>query len=348
MVSISDHQLLYDLARKVTMYEPKVSVLSDEKYDQYILTVRAIDSCLKQKLKDKKLALPELRNDGNETIAIYSDYGGESAQSSYLTYSFLVCGWNHAYAFPEFMDEIRKKHGLGEKEISFKDLKYGPINRSLDEYLTALHNWVPGILVTLVVEKKIKSVFGEKVPDYVFREISESGFGEWKPHIIEKLMRVVHSTAYLVALLSKDGQKIYWNTDHDAIVTNSVKQNNFIDLFYSVLTLYTNKKFSNIGYSLPFKNRSLRQIDFLSCADLAAGAVEHYFTKSKLQKNPEIKNGVEKILSWLGHDGVSLKKLTVLVAKDSDGNIKIGEVEFNNEKRTGDKAAIFVPTKYEI
>ena len=348
MVDINKPQLLYDLARRVSMYEPKVSVLNEEIYDQYLLTVRAIDSCLKKKLKDRKLALPELRNDGNETIAIYSDYGGESKESSFYTYSFLVCGWNHSYAFPEFMDEIREKHGLGEKEISFKDIRYGPISRSLDEYLTALHNWVPGLLVTLVVDKEIKSVFGEKIPEYVLNEISESGFGEWKPHITEKLMRVVHSVAYLVALLSKDGQKIYWNTDHDAIVANSEKQGNFINLFDSVLTLYTTNKFANIGYSVPFEERSLRQIDFLSCADLAAGAVEHYFTKAKYTKKPKIKKGVDKILGWLGHDGLSLKKLTVLVSKKEDGSIDIGEVVFNNENSAKDKATILVPTKYKI
>lgn len=348
LADINNPQLLYDLARKVSMYEPKVSVLNDDIYDQYLLTVRAVDSCLKSKLKKRNLALPELRNDGNKTIAIYSDYGGESKESAFYTYSFLVCGWNHAYAFPEFMDEIREKYGLGKKEISFKDLKYGPISRSLDEYLTALHNWVPGILVTLVVDKQIKSVFGDKIPDYVIKEISDSGFGEWKPHIIEKLMRVVHCAAYLVALLSKDGQNIYWNTDHDAIVANSIKQNNFINLFNSVLTLYTNNKFARIGYSTPFEERNMRQIDFLSCADLAAGAVEHYFTKAKKTNNPKIKKGADKILSWLGNDGLSLKKLTVLVTKGSDNGINVGEVVFDSKKSKKEKIAILVPTRYKI
>jgi hypothetical protein len=128
---IMDHlkkNLFYEFGQKVTMREPQVSVLNSEIYDQYILTVKAIDSCLKNKLESKKLLLPELRTYGNETIAIYSDYGGESSDSKFFTYSFLVCGWNHSFAFQEFMNDLRAKYKLNDKEISFKDIGYGPVD----------------------------------------------------------------------------------------------------------------------------------------------------------------------------------------------------------------------------
>ena len=304
---------MYDFARKVTIYEPEISILDDNLYHKYILPVKAIDACLRKKLKDKQLMLPELRNDGNETIAIYTDYGGESKGAVYSTYSFLVCGWNHSFAFPEIMEEIRNKYNLNKKEISFKDLRFGPIKRSLNEYLLALNNFVPGMLLTLVIDKRIKSVFGKKLPSYVQEDVKEAGFGEWKPNVIEKVMRIVHSVAYLVALLSKDGQKIYWCSDHDSSVEGYKKHTNFMNLFSSALTLYTSNRFNKIGYSVPFGERSMRQLDFLSCPDLAAGAVEHYFTRKRNYEEPSIKKGAEQILSWLGRDGVALKKHTILI-----------------------------------
>jgi len=147
--------ILSDFGRKVTMRETKVSVLTDEIYDQKFFMTKAIDSSLKNKLKSKRLLLPELRTHDNETIAIYFDYGGESSDSLYYTYSFLVCGWNHSFGFYDFMTELRGKHNLGGKEISFKDREFGPVKRSLDEYLTGLHNLVSGFLMTIAVSKNI-------------------------------------------------------------------------------------------------------------------------------------------------------------------------------------------------
>ena len=341
--------MLKDFAQRVTITEPQINVLKEDIIDQYLLNVRALDHSFRQKLGRKKLLLPELRNDGNESIVVYSDYGGESSDSLYQTYSFLVCGWNHSFAFPEGMVDLRKKHSLGEKEISFKDLRYGPIKRSLDEYLTLLHNTVPGILVTVVVDKKIKSFFGEKIPTYVFEELDSVGLNQWKPQVTEKVMRITHLVAYLIALLSKTGQKLLWVTDHDSIAANSDTHNKLADLLGSVLTLYTTNKYPVIGYATPFENRNLAQLDFLSCADMAAGAVEHYFThRAKTPDNLKIKPEADKILEWLGINGIALKKHTVIIEKNEDGSIDMGEVEFSSDSVRDSNQEIPVSVKYKI
>lgn len=345
----SREALLNDFAQRVTMREPKIDVLDQDLIEQYMLNIRALDHSLKNKLESKKLLLPELRQDGNESIAIYSDYGGESSDSFYNTYSFLVCGWNHSFAFPEAMSDLREKYSLDEKEISFKDFRYGPIKRSLDEYLTLLDNTVPGILVTVIVDKKIKSMFGDKVPSYVFEELESIGLNQWKPRITEKVLRITHIVAYLVALLSKSGQKILWVTDHDAIAANLATHNKLGELLHKVLALYTENKYNLIGYATPFQERSLAQLDFLSCADIAAGSVEHYFTrKSKKPDDFKIKSEADKVLSWLGYNGISLKKHTVIMEKNKDGSINMGEVEFTNESLKNPAQEIPVRVRYKI
>jgi hypothetical protein len=224
----------------------------------------------------------------------------------------------------------------------------GPIKRALKEYLTGLHNFVPGLLLTLAVDKKIKSVFGDSIPEYVLKDIKDAGFGEWKSQVTEKVMRIVHSASYLVALLCKDGQNIYWNTDNDSIVANSEQLNNFINLFNSVLTIYTNNKFKNIGFSLPFDEKSTSQLDFLSCPDLAAGAVEHYFTRTMSTQKSTIKRDANYILEWLGRDGVALKKHTIVIEKTPSGDFSACEVVFNGNISFKTNEVMLLPIKYNF
>ena len=344
----NQRKLMEDLARKVTMREPSITVLDESLIDQYLLIVKALDSSFKNKLRERRLLLPELRDNGNESIAIYSDYGGEASDSYYLTYSFLVCGWNHSFAFPEGMTDLRKKYKLKTKEINFKDLRYGQIKRSLSEYLALLDNTVPGSLVSIVVDKRIKSFFGEKIPSYVYEELESRGLDHWKPKETEKVMRIVHVLSYLVALLSKEGQKLYWVTDNDSIAPNQSTHDHLASLFESVLTLYTNNKYPLIGYSTPFADRSLQQIDFLSCADLAAGAVEHYFTRKKKFPDKKVKKEAERILEWLGYDGICLKKHTTIIDQKDDGSIEMGEIVFSSEKRKARTKGVPIPVCYKI
>jgi len=89
---------------------------------EYPLLSNAIEDHFKNSERRKTLLLPELTFK-NKSVAIFSDYGGESKDSNYLTYSYLICAWDQVGLFHQAMSEIRNKHGLDEKEISFKDFR---------------------------------------------------------------------------------------------------------------------------------------------------------------------------------------------------------------------------------
>jgi len=340
----STNKELIDFAKRVIRKNPKIDVLNKELLEQYSPLIRCMDIQLKKKNDARKLLLPELGNDGNESIAIFSDYGGEAADSKYFTYTFLVCGWNHSYGLKEAMDEIREKHNLKDKEISFKDFGYGPIQRALDEYLRALDMCVIGLLYTVVVEKEIVTFFDneDKSSEEMLNTLKENGFGEWKPKVAEKLARVVHIASYLVSLLSKDGQKILWMTDHDAIAPNQEQHEKMMKLFQSVLTIYTNNKFELIGGALPFEDRSIQMLDLLSAADIAAGSIEHYFTRNDKMDDLTIKEEANKVLKWLGRDGLGLKKHTIIIRKNGNA-VDSGEVEFTENEPSTDREFIEIP-----
>jgi hypothetical protein len=278
------------------------------------------------------LLLPDLSAFGNGTVGIFSDYSGEGG-GKYDTYSFLLCGWDYLDHFRGEMKKIRAEFKLGDKEIEFKDFGMTPIQRALPAYLDALNGYVVGLLLTVVVEKRLVSLFGPRSKSThraLTQKLREKGFGTLKPAIAEKLFRVVHIGAYLTALLSHDGQKVFWMSDHDAICANSEAHNRMLALYQNVLGLYTERQFPLIGGAVPFKERSTDYLDLLSAADIVAGTLGRYFTDRDEvgEQNVRVKEGAGKVLVWLGHDALSLKKLCIMIRAGEENTFNYNTVEF--------------------
>jgi hypothetical protein len=87
------------------------------------------------------------------------------------------------------------------------------------------------------------------------------GFGRRRPHVAEKVMRVVHTAAFLTALLGHEGQQIFWMSDHDAVCPNPAMHDQMLSLYHNILTLYTAKTFGRIGGGHPFDDRSTDFLD---------------------------------------------------------------------------------------
>ena len=173
------------------------------------------------------------------------------------------------------MSAVRQRHGLGTKEIAFKDFRLGQVQRSLPDYLTAL-NVVPGFLFTLAVDKRLTSLFGpqgKETRELIAQALAQTGAGERKPEVNEKLLRVVHVAAFLTGLLAHDGQKIFWMTDHDAIAPTHEMHEKMLILFQRVLGTYARREFSfqSMSGAVPFEERDLHTLDLLSSTDIVAG-----------------------------------------------------------------------------
>jgi hypothetical protein len=333
-------------ARQLILHGPKLDVLKPEREGQYSPLVVAIETELKKREAAGLLLLPDLSALANSTVGIFSDYGGEDNSSNHLTYSFLICAWGSLGTFWGKMKELRATCGLGDKEIAFKDFGMGVMRNALPLYLDLLNGYVPGLLCTLVVDKRIVSLFGRQhrsTAVALSQQLEEKGVGTLKPPIAEKALRVVHTAAFLTALLGHEGQKIFWMSDHDAICPDLKAHRRLLALFHDVLGLYTRRKFGLIGGALPFSERSTDYLDLLSAADIVAGSVGQYFTsRDKVrEQNARVKEGAEKVLVWLGHDGLALKKFCIQLCLGDDGLIRFGAIEFT-PKQTPDSVT-FLP-----
>jgi hypothetical protein len=336
---------IVEYANLLVWKDPQWDLLQKHGPEQYPVLAQVLQRELRLHHARGRLLLPELQAFGNDAVAVFSDYGGESS-GRFHTYTALVCGYGYTGVFSQRMSRVRAAHKLEEKEIEFKDLRMGQLQRALPEYLDAL-NQLPGFLCSLAVDKRIKTLFG--LPEKDARQrlsgiLDSEGLGEWKPDVAEKLLRIVHFTAFLTAMPTHDGQKIFWMTDHDAICPKPQSHLQLLSLFERVLGIYTRPGcvFPRIGGAVPFQPRDLGTLDLLSAADLVAGSIEPCIPISGSNADPQtqVKFGADKVLQWLAYDGIGLKKATIMIRIGAGGAIEAGVVELRPVKPPEDVTVI--------
>ena len=324
-----------NFANEVAWKRPDLEILREEYRGQYSILVETVQEKILMSHRRRRLVLPNLAAFGNQVVGVFSDYGGEHKGSRYLTYSVLVCTFDLRVLFSEKICEIRDEHNLGTKEISYKDFRMGQVLRSLPDYLLTLDNYLPGFLLTLAVQKRVfeKSSSSSKEARNLLEEaLNAIGVEGRKSRVNEKLARVVELVAFLTALLGKDGQKVFWMTDHDEISPTLAKHEETLKAFDALLRVFCrdDQTFSLIGGALPFEERDMGMLDMLSATDICAGALAEYLTQRETRDPNKIavKLGCEQVLQWLGHDGIGLKKINIVMKKAEDGSIESAAVEF--------------------
>ncbi len=334
-------------ARLVTLRAPNLDTLLPENRAEMPGIAHFLEGGFKSRDKEGKLLLPDLSALSNRTVGIFSDYAGEST-GQYFTYSFLVCAFGSLEPFKEQMAALRKRANIRHKEIAFKDFGMGQLRRMLPPYLRLVDQYVLGLVFTLVVDKSIPSLFGPASPDARLRlanALEERGYGSVTSKVAEKLFRVVHTTAFLLALLGHQGQKVFWMADNDAIAETPEKHRHLLAALADVLPLYTTKTFGLVGGARPFRPRAFEYLDLLSVADIAAGTVAQCLSSIDAvgHEKAQIKEGGDHVLRWLCHDSITLKKFCMTVRRDSKGDVVYGPVNF--EARTPMADEVFVPTQ---
>jgi len=335
-------------ARMVTLKSPNLDVLLPENRAEMPGIAHFLESGFKARDAEKKLFLPDLSALKSTSIGVFSDYAGEST-GRYYSYSFLVCAFGSLDPFKQRMSELRSATGIGQKEIAFKDFGMGRLKRMLPDYLRLADGYVLGMMFTLVVDKTIPSLFGPGGPDTIQiarAALEQVGYRGVAPKIAEKLFRVIHIIAFLIALLGQTGQKIFWMTDNDAIGATSERHHLLLKVLEKALPLYTSKTFSVLGGARPFEPRALEYLDLLSFADVSAGTLAQYFTSVDTlgRERAEIKEGGNDVLRWLCHDSVTLKKLCIVVQRNSAGTVVSGPVNF--EALTPIANEVFLPAQF--
>lgn len=248
-----------------------------------------INEKLKAAFLENEITLPNLSK--FETIAIFSDYGGEDKTSKFTSYSYFVTSFEFVQILAQEFEKVRKLNDV-KKEFAYKHLADGPVARSIPMILD-LTGRCPGLIFTHLVDKKIHTLAENLDRDSLKKQHSffkEHGIQHWEPAILEKALRILNHVTYLFALFGKDSSKTFWMTDHDSICSNELQTDILGQSYQRMLSHYSkNKKFERIGIARPFPGLE----NLLSIPDLIAGctasvATQHYSGQELALRNSKL------------------------------------------------------------
>lgn len=335
-------QALCDRLKKICPIKPgplKTKIIFPQQQEEKKIPLySSLTDVLIKMHERRRLLLPDFSN--SKTVLIFSDYGGDSKQERFKTYSFLFADYDSVGTiFHQAMTKIRNEHFVDypNKEISFKEFGNRNIDNALSEYLNVVNMMIHGLLVTLVVDKNIKGLFGDKRK--ILAAVNKSSDYKWKnPDLLEKMMVVASIVAYFLKLLVEANHKVFWLTDNDPIFANDKVGKVTSQTVGNILESFCRPfKFKTFGYgkSGDFEKFDLFSfIDALSLTDITGGAMNHYLTKFYTAKETcteetfEIKSGADKVTRWLTYQGFLLNKMNLMIRAEN-GNVIASSLEFH-------------------
>lgn len=288
--------------------------------NDYPLFIRLIDRQIEYACSERRLALPDLQQ--ARELYVYSDYGGSESASPTYTYSILACSGEWLSNYFISMSLLREKYRIGSSEIKFSRRNRKKSLEILREMIEYANMAVQGLLVTVIMDKSIETVFGSV--GNAKRELARNGYGNWNTKSAERLCRIVHISSYVIALLAKDGQRINWISDEDEILPSEAKATQSAALWRHVQSMYPNQlRTLTLSVANP---EDTKMMDMLSIPDLAAGVLSSAyksFARSEDKKMSE-DAGSRTILPMLSEQGILLRRVNLRLSGGSqDYRVKL-------------------------
>lgn len=291
----------------------------------------------------KVTELPDFSEDTK--LGIFSDFGGEHAGAEFATYSILIMSLSKAGPFQTAIEALRRKYSMVDpySEFAYKKLTNGARSRAIGEFLHIVDNFIHGALITVAIDKQLKTVFGgskNHAHADMTKQLAAMGLGKWKGEVAEKAARVCHTICAFLSLTMHPNQRVLWYCDNDAINQDSGVRTfkNMQEIFAHVLRGYTQKHLDILGFAKSFTDKS-HYDDLLSIPDLAAGVVQDLLRSHKTGVD-QVSGGEEKVavMRWIANQSKFLTKITIQLVPLPDGQVGVGTIDFlPADSRVGDR-----------
>jgi hypothetical protein len=216
----------------------------------------------------KRLQFPILTR--GRTLLLVADFGGHHQKQHFDTYTFLILDLAKNQNWLAHQRRFRHSILPNSRRMSFKALNDGMRRQALVPFMRAAAG-IEGYLVQFAISKKGGSLFTGPAEDEVGAELLKG----WKANVQERLLRVLHLSAFLLSGLSSPGQDVLWVIDEDAIAANVSLLTNLTRLFQRVMASYFSHSLGHIRCSTTgiADDGSLVLEDLASIADLTTGAL---------------------------------------------------------------------------
>lgn len=267
-------------------------------------------------------SLPDLSH--CRTVIAVSDYGGFHKTSQFESYSLLLaCGeswpdWENARL------RLRREFQIGKRRFAFSKMGDTRKRRALLPFL-ATAEVLHGLLVTVLVDKGIDSLFVTGVPlDPSAASHLSRGVG-YTERTFERLLRAIHFVSFFVAGLSAPGQDLIWLTDEDEIAANPRGLTTLTSIFANVASHYLPHNLRHLRCGTTASdNGSLQIEDLAALPDLVAGALTElltaYYREGSVPDGPlvappprNLSGKTCEIVRWLSVESHRLKHLAYVI-----------------------------------
>lgn len=292
--------------------------------------------------KLRALDLPLLEG---PTLAIYSDYGGNSRDSKFNSISLLFIDLERIHGWNVLREAVRREYLPDRRRMEFKGLNDGCRRRALPWFLRAADQ-IPGCCISIGIDKRIDGILTKRdMVSEMHRQASLEA--AWKFKSLETMMRVVQFVAMFMAVFSNPGQNVYWISDEDELFAGAKLRDTqrMIEKFTSA---YIRHPLGELGLGTTKIDEEDRfDEDCASVADLVAGATAEVLSRM-LTSYGEIPKGLQPFLpgqisrksnligDWFSAQNGLLRKYGVVISMVTPGHYRVGTW-------TLDDAVVYMP-----
>jgi hypothetical protein len=204
-------------------------------------------------------------------LFVGSDYSGTRTdkQAKYEFLSFVIFPYHEAAAWHERRLEVRRLY-LDGRSMSLKAMNDGMRRRALQPFLAAAGR-IPGALVTLAISKQHKSLFGTQRINMRVPELK--AYSHWTRDTFERMLRVTHVLAFLLAGLSAQASSFVWFSDNDDIAANLERRRELGEIWRAAVTHLVPQNVENLTVGTKADDEPTRSLaDILAVPDLMCAA----------------------------------------------------------------------------
>lgn len=232
------------------------------------------------------------------SLLLVADFGGHHRKQHFDTYTFLIMDFAKNREWGTWQRHFRRHVLRNRRRMSFKALNDGMRRQALVPFMQAAAG-IEGCLAQFAISKVGGSLFTHGSQDERGTEL----LNRWKPHVQERLLRVLHLSAFLLSGLSVAGQDVLWIVDEDDIAANVPMLTDLTELFSRILSSYTSHDLGHIrcGTTAAVDDGSLILEDLASVADLTTGALGELctgFVAEDLFPRKELITPLSNNLTW--------------------------------------------------
>ncbi len=291
--------------------------------------------------KLRPLDLPTL--DG-PTLAIYSDYGGNSRDCRFNTIGLLFIDMERVGEWNVLREAVRREYLPDRRRMEFKGLNDGYRRRALPWFLHAADQ-IPGCCLAIGIDKRIDGVMVKR--DMVSEICRRVPFeANWKFKSFDSMVRIVHFVAMFIAVFSTPRQNVYRISDEDELFAGR-KLMDTKRMVESFTTAYVQHPLGEIGLGTTKIDKVDRfDEDCAAVPDLVAGATAEVLSRILMSYGemplgrPLVPDQVSRksdvITDWFSSQRGLLRKCGVVMSQVTPGHYRIGTWGV-------DDAVIYVP-----